>query len=415
VIYTIADLSRVWVLLDAYESDLAWIRYGQEVEFTTEAHPGDTFRGRVTFIDPMLDAATRTVKVRVNVDNAGLRLKPEMFVRGVVHAEGAADGRVMDPEMSGKWICPMHPEVVENGPGKCRECGMDLVSAESLGYASVEGAEPALLVPASAVLVTGRRAVVYVRVPGADRPTFEGREVVLGPRAGDDYIVESGLREGDRVVTNGAFKIDSALQIQARPSMMSPSGGMAPTGHAGPGEAPTGARNEPEPPAAPGAPREFTESLSAVYEAYFAAQAALAGDDLPAAREGFARLADAPSQARMDLLSGEAHHLWMRTADGLRRAAEAGADAADIETARTAFAEISDAAIGLAQRFGHPGEAAHYWIHCPMAFGNTGADWLQKTEEVANPYFGAMMPRCGTVEERIGPDGASPAPRVGGR
>jgi len=83
-IYTIADLSQVWVKLDAYESDLAWIHYGQEVHFETEAYPGETFTGRIAFIDPVLDPQTRTVQVRVNVSNAEGRLKPEMVVRAVV-------------------------------------------------------------------------------------------------------------------------------------------------------------------------------------------------------------------------------------------------------------------------------------------------------------------------------------------
>jgi len=81
-----------------------------------------------------------------------------------------------------------------------------------------------LVIPASAPLITGTRAVVYVQVPTVEKPTYEGREIVLGSRAGDYYIVKSGLSEGENVVTKGNFKIDSALQIQAKPSMMNPEG-----------------------------------------------------------------------------------------------------------------------------------------------------------------------------------------------
>jgi len=104
---------------------------------------------------------------------------------------------------------------------------MNLVTTESKGYVPADpGSEQmSLVVPATAVLVTGKRAVVYVQLDGVETPTFEGREIVLGPRAGDWYLVASGLEEGERVVTHGSFKIDSALQIQARPSMMSPEGG----------------------------------------------------------------------------------------------------------------------------------------------------------------------------------------------
>jgi Cu(I)/Ag(I) efflux system membrane fusion protein len=174
-IYTIADLSQVWVKLDAYESDLSWIRNGQEVEFEIEAYPGEILKGKIGFIDPFLDTKTRTVKVRVNVPNSEGKLKPEMFVRAV-----------------------LYPVVADAAEG------------ESL-----------LLIPASAPLITGKRTVVYIKVPG-NKGTYQGREIVLGPRTGDYYLVRQGLTEGELVVVNGNFKIDSAIQILAKPNMMSP-------------------------------------------------------------------------------------------------------------------------------------------------------------------------------------------------
>ena len=221
-IYKIADLSQVWVKLDAYESDMMWIRYGQEVDFTVEAYPGEVFKGKISFIDPVLDPKTRTVKIRVNVENPEDKLKPEMFVRAIVNSEIAKSGMVMDEQMAGKWICPMHLDIVKDSPGTCDICGMDLVKAESLGFVTAEVNEPPLVVPATAVLITGKRAIVYVKVPDTEKPTYEGREVILGPKAGDYYIIDSGLKEGDIVVTNGNFKIDSEMQIRAKPSMMNP-------------------------------------------------------------------------------------------------------------------------------------------------------------------------------------------------
>lgn len=224
-LYRIADLSQVWVQLEAYENDLAWLRFGQPVELVAAAYPGEIFRGRVSFIAPVLNARSRTVKVRVNVPNADGRLRPEMFVRAIVRAKVAGAGQVAEPSLAGKWISPMHPEVVRDKPGPCPRCGMALVKAEQLGYVnSAEGARP-LVVPASAVLKTGTRAIVYVALKDRDQPTYRGQEILLGPRAGDVYVVMRGLREGDRVVTRGAFQIDSALQIEARPSMMTPNGG----------------------------------------------------------------------------------------------------------------------------------------------------------------------------------------------
>lgn len=181
-LFTVADLTQVWVQLDAYESDLSWVRDGQAVEFEAEAYPGETFGGTVVFIDPVLDPMTRTVKVRVNVPNEDGRLKPGMFVRAILHAG-----------------------LTETG-------------------------NPPLIIPASAPLFTGKRAVVYVALPG-EEGAYEGRDVVLGPRAGDFYLVREGLEEGEQVVVHGAFKLDSSLQIQGKPSMMNPEGGAMPAGH----------------------------------------------------------------------------------------------------------------------------------------------------------------------------------------
>lgn len=223
-IYTIADLNRVWVKLEAYESDITWIRYGQKVEIRTETYPGERFEGRISFIDPILNQKTRTVSVRVNVENRDGRLKPGMFVRGIVYSRMSAGGKVVEPDLAGKWISPMHPEIIKNRPGKCDICGMPLVQAEMLGYAAAEPKNAPIVIPATVPLITGKRAVVYVRIP--DNSTmFEGREVVLGPRAGNYYIVLKGLHEGELVVVNGNFKIDSAMQIEAKPSMMNPEGG----------------------------------------------------------------------------------------------------------------------------------------------------------------------------------------------
>ena len=194
-----------------------WLRYGQQVEFTTDAYPGEIFKGKISFISPILDPMSRTIKLRVNVQNPEEKLKPEMFVHAIVRSNVAMGGMVMDPNMAGKWICPMHASVIKITAGKCDICGMDLVTTESLGYVKADAPKTApLVIPASAPLITGKRAVVYVQVPDAEKPTFEGREITLGARAGDYYLVKEGLTEGEMVVTNGSFKIDSDLQIQAK-------------------------------------------------------------------------------------------------------------------------------------------------------------------------------------------------------
>ena len=350
-IYTIADLSEVWVKLDAYESDLMWLRYGQNVEFTTVSYPGETFTGIISFIDPVLDSETRTVKVRVNAPNGEGKLKPGMFVKSIARAQVAAGGRVMDPRLAGKWICPMHPSVIKDSPGKCDICQMPLVTAESLGYVGVEptAADKPLVIPVSAPLVTGTRAVVYVEVPGTAKPTYEGREIVLGPRAGDYYLVRSGLKEGQRVVTRGNFKIDSSLQIQAKPSMMSPEGGGGGMEHqhgGGPamGESSAGGAVAISPKAG--------VQLHAVLSAADEVNKALAGEDLAPAKGAFAALEKAVEAVDMKLLEGHAHMLWMESAMRLTNDAVEGKEAQTLGEARRVGQSLAKDAALLREQFG---------------------------------------------------------------
>lgn len=230
-LFQVASTEHLWVKLEAYESQLSWLRYGQDVSFTIDASPGKEWHGRVAFIDPVVNPQTRTASVRLNVKNEKGLLKPGMFVRALVKSDIAGEGKVLASDLKGKHICPMHPEIIRDKPGTCDICGMNLVPSETLGYFAAKPQEAPLLIPATAPLITGKRAIVYVRVPGENKSTFEGREVVLGPRANDMYIVKEGLHEGEHVVVQGAFKIDSAMQINAKPSMMSPTPSADP--HAG--------------------------------------------------------------------------------------------------------------------------------------------------------------------------------------
>lgn len=400
-LYTIADLSHLWIKLDAYESDLMWLRYGQEAQIETEAYPGEVFKGTITFIDPVLDTKTRTVKVRVNVPNADGRLKPEMFVRTTVHAHVAESGKVMDAALAGKWICPMHPEIIKDHAGSCDICGMPLARTESLGYASVSGdkEDPApLVIPASAPLITGKRAVVYVAHPEKEG-IFEGREIVLGPRAGGYYLVSEGLEQGERVVVNGNFKIDSALQIQAKPSMMSPEGGVPMAGHAHHGDMtmPQGETKEAPKPEKQDTqtPKAFREQIDGVLTEYFNIHQALNQDDAKEAKKGGSQLQKALKTVDMGLLNGEAHMVWMKELVDLNQQAKALEKTSDINKQREAFYLVSESLTSVVRQFGTSGKQAVLQFHCPMAFDNRGAHWLQNKIGVQNPYFGQAMPQCG--------------------
>jgi len=194
ILFDIADLSAVWGVFDAYESDLPWISLHQSLEFTTGAIPGKTFKGKVSFINPVINPATRTAQVRVDMNNPGLQLKPEMFINGTLHS-------------------------------------------------SLNGGGGDLVIPHSAVLWTGRRSVVYVRMPESVHPSFKMREITLGASMKDTYTVIDGLAEGEEIVVNGTFSVDAAAQLAGKPSMMNPSALQMTSGHihngpdmTGPGE-----------------------------------------------------------------------------------------------------------------------------------------------------------------------------------
>jgi len=382
-LFRIVDLDELWLYLDAYESDLAWLRYGQDVAFTVEAFPGETFHGQIAFIEPEVDGMTRTVQVRVNVPNEDRRLKPGMFVKGLVEAQLADGGMVYAPEFAGKWISPMHPEIVKDSPGECDICGMDLVPAQELGYVRDEEEEAPLYVPASAVMRTGKRAVVYIEKPDTERPTYEGREIALGPRAGDHFLVAAGLDEGERVVTKGAFKIDSALQIQAKPSMMNPQGGGPAPGH-NHGDSPVQGIEDHS--GHQMSTLEIApEQASQLVGSYLDMQAALAGDDLDGAKAAAKAMME--STGHSGDLSALLHDmLAVESLDALRK---------------PHFETLSNAMIAAAKSDPNAFEQSLTVMHCPMVYPDRGADWLQGGEPLQNPYFGAMMLNCGEVKETI--------------
>ncbi|NOX99714.1 MAG: DUF3347 domain-containing protein [Verrucomicrobia bacterium] len=408
-LFKIADLSKVWVQLDAYESDLPWLRYGQKVEFEVEAVPGKIFEGVVTFISPMLDPKTRTVKVRVNADNADFLLKPDMFVHATAFATLAGGGKVISKDLAGKWIGPMHPEILRDKPGKCPICGMALAKAGELGYSVMKTAEkPPLVVPTSAVLKTGKRSVVYVEIPDKDEPTYEGREILVGPRAGGYYIVEEGLMEGERVVTEGAFKIDSALQILAKPSMMSPDGGGGGGGHDHGGKKKASGGKGGMKMTVYDVSDAFKKQLSAVFGHFFAMQSALADDNAKGTKSAGDQMVKALAGVDMKLLKNDAHMAWMNDLTSIKDGAEKMAAETNLDAQRKLFVVLSKVMATAGMSYAVSFEEPAVVVNCPMAFDGKGADWLQLGEKVRNPYFGKAMIGCGDVKMKM------EAPRKGG-
>lgn len=238
-LFDVADLSAVWIKARVYEADLGVVAEAQEVVATATAFPGETFTGIVAFVDPFLDRSTRTADLRVDVPNPGGRLKPGMYVTASVRVPlvGVEPFKSMPrPPASDKprvvYWCPMHPEVVQDAPGKCEKCGgMELQRRE---IPAGPGARDVLAVPETAVVDTGKRKVVYVESsPGV----YDAHEVVLGPRADAYFAVVRGLEPGMRVATAGSFLIDAETRLNpaAATTYFGASGAPAPRPGAGHG------------------------------------------------------------------------------------------------------------------------------------------------------------------------------------
>lgn len=336
-LYRVANLNRVWVQLDAYERDLPHLSVGQSVEIEATGAPGEVFEGRIDFIDPVLDPRRRTARVRVALPGANAQLRPGMFVDAHIHPHTA------------------------------------------------EGEAP-LTIPASAVLFTGLRSLVYVERVDASRPTYEARVVQLGARRGDHYPVLAGLELGERVVTHGAFALDADLQIRGGESMMSRDDDTT----RGPTDVPLNA------------PDDLAAALRLHLGHYLSLQTRLAADDPAGARTAARELAGSVSAPGPDL-SAALRRVWEPIAAHLGARADAIARHDDIAEMRAEFEPLSREIARVLQIFGNPTEQRLRIAHCPMAFDDRGARWIQTSEVIDNAYFGDAMRTCGSFEATVQP------------
>ena len=371
-IYQISDLSKVWVLFDLYESELAWIQEGSEIEYTVNSLPGETFTGKISFIDPLINSQTRVASARVEVDNKDGRLKPEMFASGIV----------------------------KNKIGK------------------VDSQE--IVIPKSAVLWTGKRSVVYIK----EGSGFKMREITLGPALGDAYIVQDGLKPGEEIVSNGTFTVDAAVQLSGRPSMMNPEGGAVSTGHAGMDMG--GDESEKSSNTEMSAEEmknmnnsklendldhtkmekriavstAFKNQLKKVFEQYIFLKDAFANDDNNSAQKTAKELLSAMAKMDMKLLTdNEAHNHWMLINKEINASATSISKTSDIAVQRDHFKHLSAHLIKAVKLFGI--DRTVYEEFCPMADDNKGAYWLSLSKEIKNPYFGKAMIDCGEIKSTI--------------
>ncbi len=342
-LFEISDLQTLWLQLEAYELQINWLKPGQPVTFSLKSRPGREFSGEIDFIQPVLDPATQSSQVRVVVENHDSQLKPGLFAKATIHTPINSDG--------------------------------ELASSPLVNYADLP-----LLIPSSAPLLTGNRAVVFVEHQKEDKVTFEAREITLGPKVGKHYVVLSGLEEGEKVVTAGNFKIDSALQLEGKFSMMS-------------------VQDEKQKPSA-----SHSAVFIPVYTEYFNLQEALANDDFSMSKMHYRKLYEIIENLEVNHneLPQDKLLKWKSVKDNILNNHQP--ELTTIEKLRSNFEIISDNLIELAKSFEQVGDLKFNEAYCPMAFGNKGAYWLQKENQIANPYFGAKMLRCGEIKRNFGSD-----------
>ncbi len=352
-IYEIADLSKVWVLFDVYESDVPWVNKGDKVEFTMASLPGESFTGTISFLDPVIDPKTRVAKARVEVTNRGLKLKPEMFASGTVEAK-------------------------------------------------LSNQSNAVVVPKTAVMWTGKRSVVYVKNTTDQGVNFMMRNVTLGPALGESFIVEDGLQEGEEIAVHGTFSIDAAAQLAGKPSMMSPEGGPAMTGHNHGGmEIGTETTVEKQMPVEPvKTDPAFKQQLTNVYENYLKMKDAFVASEAHQVMVAAQDVEKSLNKVDMGLLEGDAHMAWMEQLKTLESTINTISKLMDIEKQRAEFARFNLAFYKSLKMFGLSNTTA-YFQYCPMAIEDKGAYWFSATEEIRNPYFGDMMLGCGETRETL--------------
>jgi len=338
VLFDVQNLYSLWALFDVYENDLSQVKIGRNIYFTTPSALNKRFKAKITFVNPVIDPNTRAATIRAEVSNTTGKLKPEMFITGELQTSKKSDN---------------------------------------------------LTVPKSAVLWTGHRSVVYVKIPDTNIPSFEYREIEIADATASGYAVVGGLEYGEEVVTNGAFVIDASAQLNNQVSMMNKNV-----------MAKNAIHSTHLPDYTSTTPQIFKEQLTALASSYLLLKDALVASDKQKAAENVNDILGKAQKVDMSLVKDKAHIYWMEQLKAIQSHGKKIGESEDIEEQRKQFDFLSQALIKSLKVFGVEGDT-FYVQHCPMANDNDGADWLSKHEKILNPYFGEKMLTCGTVQDTI--------------
>lgn len=333
-ILRVSNLNTVWAEFDAYENQISQFKKGQKITMTSNAYPNKVFDAIISFIDPVLNTQTRVVTVRATIQNENNLLKPGMFVTGDI--KGISDS-----------------------------------------------GDEQLLVPASAVMWTGERSLVYLKTdPNA--PVFEMREVTIGRKNGETYTITDGLEKRDEIVTNGTFTVDAAAQLQRKKSMMNKGNAADETTES---ELPDMKIELPQE-----TQKVFVKSLKRYLKMK---DAFVASDATLVSQYAKATLKSLKSIEITDLGKMEQSHI-NKSIDLLNVISESD----HLEKQRENFVLLNENIIPLAMNL-EEADPVLYVQKCPMADHNNGAAWLSTGKDILNPYYGEAMLTCGSVIDSL--------------
>lgn len=352
-LFKVSNLSTVWAVFDVYEQDIKNLKLGQKLIVKANAYPDKEITAKINFIDPNLNTDTRTVLVRATLSNSKKRLKPGMLLSGEVEFKNSATVK-----------------------------------------------SSIVIIPKTAVLWTGKRAIVYIKTM-KNEPVFELREIALGNVTETNYEVLSGLENGEEVVVNGTFTVDAAAQLQGKSSMMNRKINNNKLKDKSDdsvilNKVTNLKRIETNP--------KFKKQLNTVFKDYMSLKDAFVLTDAKKVSEKANQvLVDLKKVKMISMTIGknskEAQKILTKELAIIKEALQFIKNEEFVKNQRTAFINLSNAVIVLANSFGV--EETIYMQHCPMANDNKGANWLSSEKEIRNPYFGDKMLKCGSVERII--------------
>ncbi|MBP1841315.1 efflux RND transporter periplasmic adaptor subunit [Formosa algae] len=340
-IFKVANLNTVWATFDAYESDINSLKVGQLIDVSVKSYPNTKFQSKITFIDPILNASTRTVNVRTVLQNTEHLFKPGMFVEGVIKTNKDTNTKVK------------------------------------------------ITIPTSAVMWTGKRSIVYLKV-SIDAPVFEMRDIVLGNKIGETYQVLEGLTAGDIIVTHGTFTVDAAAQLQGKASMMTKKDTHTIQ------TKPMASEQFQE------VPELFQNALGNVLVAYISLKDALVGSDFESAMLQSNQVLEMLNAVDGHTISNrpEMMKTWLAISSQMKKDLFDIQNVTELESLRLQFSKLSLDLKTLIENYGVSQKV--YVQFCPMANQNDGGYWLSLSADILNPYYGERMLTCGENDKIVG-------------